>query len=203
MHISEGFLSTPVLSAGWLSAAGVVAYGLKKTNPEGIVRVAMVSSAFFLASLVNIRLGPGSTHLSLIAPTGLLLGWGAPPAVFAALFLQAVLFRFGGLWVLGVNTVSMGGAALCVHIIFGKIVRESEGKFQAAAAFTAGVFGVVSGAAATGFWLVLSDRGLYAAARILVISHLPLAAVEGIFTAFLVIFLKRTFPDVLEPVRLK
>jgi cobalt/nickel transport system permease protein len=203
MHISEGFLSAPVLVAGWLLAAGGVAYGLKKTDPEGIIRVAMVSSAFFLASLINIRVGPGSTHLSLIAPTGLLLGWGAPPAVFAAVFLQAVLFRFGGLLVLGANTVSMGGAALCVHMIFGKIIRGNGGKLQAAAAFAAGGAGVMLGAAMTGFWLVLSDKGLYPAARILVISHLPLAVIEGIFTAFLVIFLKRTFPDILEPVRLK
>jgi cobalt/nickel transport system permease protein len=203
MHISEGFLSAPVLLAGGLIAAGGVAYGLKKTDPEGIVRVAMISSAFFLASLVNIRVGPGSTHLSLIAPVGLLLGWGAPPAVFAALTLQAVLFHFGGLAVLGVNTVSMGGAALCVHMVFGRAVRGSGGKLQAASAFGAGVFGVLLGAGMTGLWLVLSDRGLRFAARVLVISHLPLAVIEGIFTAFLVIFLRRTFPDVLEPVRLK
>ncbi|MDR2779563.1 MAG: cobalt transporter CbiM [Synergistaceae bacterium] len=203
MHISEGFLSVPVLSAGWLLAAGEVAYGLKKTEPEGIVRVAMISSAFFLASLINIRVGPGATHLSLIAPMGLLLGWGAPPAVFAALFLQAVLFQFGGLAVLGANTVSMGGAALCVYILFGKIVRDNNRGIQTIAAFAAGAFGVMMGVGMTGLWLVLSDRSLFPAAWLLVASHLPLAVIEGIFTAFLVIFLKRTFPDVLEPVRLK
>jgi cobalt/nickel transport system permease protein len=195
MHISEGFLSAPVLSAGWLIAAGGVAYGLKKIEPEGIVRVAMISSVFFLASLVNVRVGPGATHLSLIAPMGLMLGWGAPPAVFVALTLQAVLFQFGGLTVLGANTVSMGGAALCVHILFGKAVRVDGVRFQTAAAFAAGISGVLLAAGMTGLWLVLSDRGLSSAAGIIVVSHLPIAVVEGIFTAFLVIFLRRTFDD--------
>ena len=77
MHISEGILSTQALAAGWAVAGVGTAVGLKKLNPDKIVRVAFSSSVFFLASLINVRLGPSSTHLSLIAPMGLVLGWSA------------------------------------------------------------------------------------------------------------------------------
>ena len=68
MHISEGVLSTQILIAGWAASGLGVAIGLKKLETEKITRTALVSSAFFLASLVHFKLGPSSTHLTLIAP---------------------------------------------------------------------------------------------------------------------------------------
>ena len=88
-----------------MAGAGL-AIGLKKLNPDKIVRVSVFSSVFFLASLINVRLGPSSTHLSLLAPVGLVLGWSVFPAVMAALLLQAILLQFGGLLVLGANTTA-------------------------------------------------------------------------------------------------
>jgi cobalt/nickel transport system permease protein len=172
---------------------------LRKTDPGEIVRTAMLSSAFFLASLVKVNVGPSSTHLSFIAPMGILLSWSAYPAVFSALLLQAVLFQFGGLSVLGVNTVSMGTAAVLSHVLFGRAVRRGNGTLSAGAAFAAGVFGVMCGAALTGAWLVLSDGGMMASVGILLAAHLPVALIEGAVTAMMAVFLRRTFPDVLKP----
>ncbi|MDR1579758.1 MAG: cobalt transporter CbiM [Synergistaceae bacterium] len=199
MHISEGFLSPQTLAAGWAISGVGIAYGLKKTAPGEIVRTAMLSSAFFLASLVKVDIGPGSAHLSFIAPMGILLAWSAYPAVFSALLLQAVLFRFGGLAVLGVNTASMGTAAVLSHILFGRASRSGSAAFSAAAAFAAGVFGVMCGAALTGTWLVLSDGDMTASVGILLAAHLPVAVIEGAVTAMMTVFLRRTFPDVLKP----
>ncbi|MBR1485848.1 MAG: energy-coupling factor ABC transporter permease, partial [Synergistaceae bacterium] len=120
MHISEGVLSTQILIAGWAGTCAGVALGLKKISDYKIVRTALLSSAFFLASLVNIKIGPSSTHLSFIAPMGLILGYGAFPAIFVALLLQAILFNFGGFLVLGANTFAMAFPALFVYLIFGK-----------------------------------------------------------------------------------
>ena len=53
MHISEGILSGSVLIAGWAGTTAGIAYGLRKTESEKIVRTALISSAFFLASLVG------------------------------------------------------------------------------------------------------------------------------------------------------
>ncbi|MDR1650320.1 MAG: cobalt transporter CbiM [Synergistaceae bacterium] len=199
MHISEGFLSPGVLVSGFVIAGAGVAYGLKKTDPDRIVRVSMTSSVFFLASLVNIRVGPGSAHMSLIGAMGLMLGWSSFPAVFTALLLQAALFQFGGLFVLGVNTASMASAAVMVHLLFGGAVRASGGseKLAAAASFAAGFIGVFLGAAFSGLWLAASDPGLSGAAWALIAVHLPAAFLEGAVTLAMTAFLRRTFPDVL------
>ena len=201
MHISEGFLSPQALAAGAAITAAGVAWGLKKTDPDRIVRVAMASSVFFLASLIKVPIGPTSTHLSLIGPIGILLGWSAYPAIFVALLLQAVLFQFGGLLVLGANAASMGTAAALVHILFGRAVRGGNGMTAAIASFAAGFTAVVLGVMFVGTWLTISDPGFSAASKAFVASHAPLAFVEGAATCWMTAFLRRTFPDVLGMAR--
>ncbi len=52
---------------------------------------------------------------------GLLLGWPAFPAILVGLFLQALLFQFGGLTVLGVNTFNVAvPAVLCFYLCAGR-----------------------------------------------------------------------------------
>ncbi|MDR3165002.1 MAG: cobalt transporter CbiM [Synergistaceae bacterium] len=201
MHISEGILAPQILAAGVVIAGAEVAWGLKKTDHDKIVQVAMASSVFFLASLINIRLGPSSTHLSLIGPIGLILGWSAFPAIFVALLLQAVLFQFGGILVLGVNTVSMATAAVAAHLIFGRPVRSGSLKIAASSAFAAGFLAVLLGASLVGMFLSLSDYGMLTAAKTLVAAHIPLGLIEGAAAAFMITFLKRTHPDVLGMAR--
>ena len=46
-------------------------------------------------------------HLILNGLLGMLLGWAAFPSIFVALMLQAILFQYGGITVLGVNTFNM------------------------------------------------------------------------------------------------
>ena len=198
MHISEGILSGSVLAAGWAGTCALTAIGLKKTDTSRIVRTALVSSAFFLASLVNVRIGPSSTHMSLLAPMGLALGWGVFPAVFTALLLQAVLFHFGGLLVLGVNTFIMGSAALSVYLLFGKIIRESKNRAVViSVSFIAGTLGVVLGAILAGGCLGLTDNNFLNAAKVLVTAHVPVAVIEGVVTAFMVMWLKKSAPEFL------
>lgn len=192
-----------MLAAGWVAASAGVAWGLKKMDAEGIVKVAMVSSVFFLASLVNVKLGPSSAHLSLIGPMGLLLGWTSFPAIFTALLLQAVLFQFGGLAVLGANTVSMATPAVCAYLIFGRAVRKGGVKLSAAAAFAAGFLSVLGSALLVGACLSLSDPGMALTAKTIFAAHIPLAAMEGAVTLLITLFLKRTFPDMLMGVDLR
>lgn len=199
MHISEGFLSGPLLAAGWTVAGAGIALGLKKFDTDTTVRVAMTSSVFFLASLINVKVGPSSTHLSLVGPMGLLLGWGAFPAIFTALLLQAVLFQSGGLLVLGANTVSMATSAVLVHLLFGRPVRAGSAKISALASFFAGGCGVVFSIGFLGLWLTLSDPNLAATVKTLFLLHLPLAVIEGIVTLFMTSFLRKTAPDILKP----
>ena len=198
MHISEGILSGGMLAVGWAGTVAGVSFGLKHTETDKIIRTALVSSAFFLASLVNIRIGPSSTHLSLIAPMGLILGYSVFPAVFTALLLQAVLFGFGGLVVLGANTMVMGLPALVSYIIFGKVIREGSGKTVAFMSFMAGALAVMMGAGLSGAFLGFSDSNFLGAVKLLMIAHVPLALVEGAVTSFLMMWLKKSAPEFLS-----
>ena len=200
MHISEGFLSPQAIAAGWAISAAGVAWGLKKMDSGKIVRVSMASSVFFLASLVNVRIGPGSTHLSLIGPIGLILGWTAFPAIFTALLLQAVLFQFGGLLVLGPNTAVMAVPAVMASLFLGPAVRSENAKIAFAASFLAGSAPVLLGTVIVGAFFLASDRELAVAAKTIFLAHLPLAAIEGTAASFMTLFLRRTFPDILRGV---
>ena len=198
MHISEGVLSAGALAAGWAVAGTGVAVGLKKIDTDKIARVSLMSSAFFLASLVNIRIGPGSTHLSLIAPMGLILGWAAFPAIMAALLLQALLFGFGGLLVLGPNTANMAVPAVAAFLLFSGPIRRAHGKLAACIAFAAGALAVLTAAAGVGLFLGFSDENFIGAAKILFAAHVPLAVIEGFVTAFMVLWLKKAAPEFLD-----
>ena len=196
MHISEGVLSGGVLLTGWVFSGVGITIGLKKTNPEKIVRTALLSSAFFLASLVNVKVGVSSTHLSFIAPMGIILGWGIFPAIFTALILQAFLFQFGGLLVLGVNTFTMSYAGLITNLLFGKIIRESKNKYVIfTASFLAGAFAVIFAVFGVSVFLWNTDRNFLDASKIIFLAHIPLSVIEGFVTAFLISWLKKVSPD--------
>lgn len=199
MHISEGILSSGMLVTGWAGSVAGISYGLRKTDPDKIIKTALISSAFFLASLVNVRIGPSSTHLTLLAPIGLILGSAVFPAVFTALLLQAVLFHFGGIVVLGANTFIIGTASLSVYILFGQIIRNSEGRLRLmTASFIAGISAVMIGASLTGIFLMMTDVNFSGAVKVLLIAHLPVALIEGAVTSFLVVWLKKSAPEILS-----
>ena len=198
MHISEGVLSGSILITGWAGTCAGLAVGLKKTDMNKITRTALLSSGFFLASLVNIKVGPSSTHLSFLAPMGLILGWGVFPAMFVALLLQALLFHFGGLLVLGANNFIMGVSSLSVYLLFGKLIRSSDSKILVMAlAFISGALSIILAAFLAGVFLTLSDSNFLTAAKLVVIAHLPLALIEGLVTAFMIGWLKKSAPEFL------
>jgi cobalt/nickel transport system permease protein len=190
MHISEGILSPPVLAAGWALAAGALAVGLKKTPVEKLPETALVSASLFLASLVHVPLGPSSIHLTLLGLAGIMLGWSAVPALVIALFLQGLLFQFGGLLSLGAITAAMGTAALTGSLVF-RVVPE---KLRPLGAFAGGFAAVIAGTLVVTAALALSDKDLRTTAALLFAANLPLAAVEGVISLFITTFLAKTMP---------
>lgn len=194
MHISEGVLSLPVITGGWALGAAGVALGLKKTPAERIPKTALLSSALFLASLVNVPVGPSSIHLTLLGLAGYILGFSALPALFAALVLQGLLFQFGGLLSLGVNTAIMGSAALSGFAVR----RLFNNKNRLAGAFLAGFTAVIIGTILIVLALALSSYELLSTAALILAANIPLAIVEGVLTLFIILFLERTKPDVLR-----
>lgn len=197
MHIAEGVLAWPVLAAGaGLAAAGTVA-GLRRTDQDRIMTVAMLAAAFFVASLVHVPVGPVSMHLVLNGLLGLLLGWAAFPAILAGLVLQAVLFQYGGLTTLGVNTVTMAGGAVLCYYLFRPLLRRG-GAAQTAGAFGCGAGAVAVAAVLTAACLALSDEGFMASAQVLVVGSIPIMIVEGLLSVFAVRFLLKVRPEMLQ-----
>ncbi len=197
MHISEGVLSAPVLLTGAaLSLAGLT-IALKKMDYDALPEVAVMAAAFFVASLIHVPLGPSSVHLILNGLLGLVLGWGAVPAIFIALLLQAVLFQFGGLVILGANTVIMALPALVVWLLFARFIRQ-PGRTGVVCAAGAGALSIFLSALLAAAALWFSGDELWATAKFIVAAHVPIMLIEGGMTAVVVGFLKKIKPEMLS-----
>jgi cobalt/nickel transport system permease protein len=196
-HIPDGVLGTPVLTLGAVVTAGLLAVAVRRLDDERLPQTAVLSAAFFVASLISIPLGPSSVHLLLNGLMGLLLGWMAVPALFVALLLQAVFFGYGGLVVLGTNTMNLAlPALLCAATLRAPLRRARPSGVWWIGAL-AGFTGVLLTGIAVALSLALSGKPFVPAAKALVILSLPLALVEGLITATIVAFLRRVAPELI------
>ncbi len=198
MHISEGVLSAPVLTSGAALAAVGTAVGFKKLDYERIPQVAVLSAAFFIASLVHVPIGPSNVHLILNGLMGLLLGWVAFPAILVGLLLQAIIFQYGGLTTLGVNTVAMSLPAVISFHAFNAGVRSDKLGVSMASAFLCGFGSVLIGSLLAALALVFAGGSFLTVAKVIVVAHLPVMVIEGIIVASCVKFLKKVKPEILE-----
>ncbi|MFN3891847.1 MAG: cobalt transporter CbiM [Beijerinckiaceae bacterium] len=200
-HIPDGVLSWPVLAAGGAAAAAAVAVGVRSLDEQQIPRVAIVSAAFFALSLFSIPLGPSSVHLLLGGLMGLILGLAIFPAVLAALLLQAVMFGFGGLTSIGVNTINIALPGAVAGMIFAPLVARAD---AARAAFYGGICAacaVLGAGVMVSLSLYLSSSDFAASSRVVIISYGPLLVVEALVTGFCVSFVKRVKPELLARAR--
>ncbi len=198
MHIAEGVLSPAVLGVGAVLALAGTAQGLRRLEYDRLVAVGILSAAFFVASLIHVPVGLASAHLVLNGLVGVLLGWAAFPSILVALLLQALLFQFGGITVLGVNTFTMGFAAVASWYVFRAVCRLCPGMGGVrAGAFMGGALGVALAAVLTALALAFTDEGFWLAAQLLLLAHLPVMLAEGLITMFTVSFIMRVRPELL------
>ena len=181
MHISEGILSAPVLIAGGGAAIAGTALGLKAIDYDRISTVGILSSAFFVASLIHVNVGPSSTHLVLNGMVGLMLGWAAFPAILVALILQAFLFQYGGITVLGVNTVIMALPAVICYYVFSPLLFKSC-RVAMAGAFACGFGSVFLSALVMGLSLILTEENFWEISVLILAANLPVMIIEGIMS---------------------
>jgi cobalt/nickel transport system permease protein len=197
MHISEGVLSAPALIGGASAAAAGIGFGIKKIKDEDLPKVAVLSSALFVASLIHIPLGPASVHLILNGLAGLILGWSVFPALFLALLLQAILFQFGGLTTLGVNTLTMGLPAILCFYLFSKSMRSKSDVLAIISGFLTGVLGVFLASILVALFLVTTGEAFLNVAKLVIIAHIPVMILEGIITSFIIVVIKKIRPEIL------
>ncbi len=198
IHISEGVLPPAFLAGTAVVAALGVAVGIRSLRERDIPKVALFTAAFFVASLVHVPVGFSSAHLVLNGLLGIVLGWASFPAIFVGLFLQAVLFQFGGLTTLGCNTLNMGLPAVLSGMAFRMVgPRLSPGGRVAVAALLGGSSVLLAGVMVAGSLATAGDS-FGGAAALLLLAHLPVAAVEAVVTAGVVGFLQRVRPESLD-----
>ena len=202
MHISEGILTTPagqcVLAAGAVAAAAGTFVGLRRLDEEQIPKAAVLGSAFFVASAIQVPLLGSSVHLILSGLMGLVLGWAIFPVVLVGLILQMAFFGIGGPTVLGLNTVIMALPGVICHYLFRGVVCSPQRSTIYVAGFAAGALGVILGALLSSSALLFTHRTFAVLAGVFLASHLPVALIEGLVTGSVVVLLRQVRPQVLR-----
>lgn len=196
MHISDGVLPITISVAAYALTLAGTALSLKAVKPETLPKIAVVTSAFFVASLIHLPLGPTSVHLLLPGIVGALLGPAAFLSITIGLFLQSLLFQFGGLTALGANAMMMGIPALGCGLIF-KWLRGSSLFSNTLAGALAGGLGTVFAATMLALFLFTSGDDFWGVAKLALVAHLPVIIIETVISAFTVSFIYRVKPELL------
>ncbi len=215
MHVPDGIVPLAVAATGYAVAGAATWYSLKKINEfddprANIPKASLLTAAFFVASTIHIPVPPTSVHLILNGLLGVVLGYYAFPAILIGLFFQAIMFQHGGLTTLGLNACIMGLPALLAYQIFQlryRFSRTASELWTGVTAFIAAVTAVLLGVSM--FFVIIlgflpadiDATAEQAAVTTLTIAHIPLALIEGAFTAMLAIFLMRVKPELLRGLR--
>jgi len=210
MHIPDGLMPPLLCGVGYAGTGGLLWWSARQLqrqerDPLGTVpRLALLTAAFFAASAVYIPLPLASVHLLLLGSLGALLGYGAMIGVVVGLFLQAVMFGHGGLTTLGLNGLIMGVPALLAAALFHGVWWRCRGWGRSLLGFTLGCGSVLlavscfSGAVLLGLPAAIDRQRELAAIAVIILSHIPLAILEGVFTAALLNFLARVKPELMK-----
>lgn len=123
MHIPDGILPPSIYITSYAITGGVTWFSLKKIKKkpnyqQEIPKASLLTSAFFVASLIHIPIPPFSIHLVLNGLMGIILGFYAFPAILIGLFFQTAFFQHGGYTALGINAIIMGLPALLAYQIW-------------------------------------------------------------------------------------
>jgi len=197
MHISDGVLPTLVTLGGYAASLAIATWSAKQTRPEDLPKMAVVTSAFFVASLIHFPIGPTSVHLLIPGLVGILLGNGAFLSISLGIALQSLLFQFGGLTAIGANAIMMGIPALISGWVFRafKIRARSRRVFGGA---VAGGLGVVLSVLILALLLMSGGEDFVGVAKIAMYAHLPVLAIETAISGIVVSFLIRVKPELLD-----
>lgn len=196
MHLSEGLLKPEILITGAVLSSALTVYAFKTLKDEDIPKTAVLSALFFLASFIHIPIGPSSVHLVLGGIIGALLGFQAFIAIFIALFLQGLLFGFGGLTTLGINLFNLATPTLIAYVLF---QLNTQTRWQKDIVwFLIGFLPLCLSALLLSLTLTLNGELFLDAATLTFLAHLPVMAIEGFMTLLALRFIEKVAPSLLH-----
>ena len=178
MHISDGVLPLSVTIGGYAASAALAAWSARRTRSEALPKVAVVTAAFFVASLIHVPFGPTSVHLLIPGLAGALLGPSAFLAIGLGLLLQSILFQFGGLTALGANALMMGVPALVCGVFFQRLKGTTQRR-QSIVGGIAGALGTALAALILALLLAAGGEDFFGVATLALAAHVPVILIEG------------------------
>lgn len=210
MHMADALLSPAVGAAMWLASGSALALAARRVRAQAddrLVPLMGVLGAFvFAAQMLNFAIpGTGSSgHLGGGLLLAILLGPHAGLIVIASvLTVQALFFADGGLLALGANIFNLG--VLPCYVAYPLVYRAlaQPGASPARVTFAAVVAAVVGlqlGALGVVLQTVASGiSSLPFATFVLLMQpiHLAIGLAEGLATAAVLLFIRRSRPDLL------
>jgi cobalt/nickel transport system permease protein len=120
MHIPDGVLPVWLVTAGWLAAALILAFCIKKVDGTDLKRkipLLGIISALMIVGM-TLEIVPIAYHINLTVVAGIVLG---PSLAFIAVFIVDLLismFGHGGVTVVGLNTIIIGAEAVLGYYLF-------------------------------------------------------------------------------------
>ena len=205
VHISDGVLAPIFLGLGFFVALLLILPAIIRVDEEEIPRIGLLTAAFFVASLIHIKLGVTSVHMLLNGLVGVILGRRAPLAIAIALGLQALLLGHGGFTTLGVNTVVMSIPALVARCVFVTVAGRLPLSSRRALIAGVGAGGLAVLLTAFLYAVVLLVAGIEdfrIIATLVFAMYLPLAAIEAVIVGVTTSYLARVKPEMLGLARL-
>jgi cobalt/nickel transport system permease protein len=107
-----------------------------------------------------------------------------------------VLFQFGGITTLGVNTIIMALPAVLSYMAFRPLITRTN-PLAMMGAFACGFLSVFFGAVMVGLGLFFTEENFLQVAGVVVAAHLPVMVIEGVITALCVAFLRKVQSELL------
>jgi len=200
MHISDGILSSEVSIGTAIIATSLVLYSLKNLKSRNIALVSAMSAVFFIASFIHIPLGPTQIHLILIGIIGILIGPCVFLTILIALLFQAILLGYGGISSLGANVIIMSLPSYITYIVVKKgWFNKMNTKLKY---FSIGFFPVLLSTFLLSLILSLSKKEYLYASVTIFLANIPAMFIEGLITLFLINYLKKATPQLLNEVNL-
>jgi len=193
MHIADGIVSGPVITAGFAATAVMALATMRNIELEEIPKISVMTAIFFVVDFIHVPIVVSSIHLIMNGLVGVILGKRAFMAIMIGVILQA-FFGFGGVSVIGVNSVMLGGGALlaygiwqCRHLVS---FANSEIIFGA----LAGALGIFFSGCILALALLSTGEAFLVTAQAVLGYHVILMIIEGAVTGACVSFLLKTNP---------
>ncbi len=194
MHLSDGILHKEILIGGYIVASPFVYVAFKRLQNEELPKAAAFSALFFIASFIHIPVGFTSVHLILNGFIGAFLGVAAFPVILVGLFIQALLFGYGGITTLGVNLLVMALPALWARFLYLRIHTKNSKLPYFLLGFSTTLLTIALFSAV----LFANGEGFRLFSSLFFLSQLPLLLIEGLVSSFAIIAFKKIIDKELQ-----